>query len=433
MNLDKDINSEVSKNLPLWLPVFFVTLVVFGAGFLLGDSLGVDLVDEVRLEYYTPNNLTKKGFDDYNFDPFWKSLALINQKFMSSEDDFSISREDLIYGAIEGMVNVLGDPYTVFLKPELRENFNESMSGNFSGVGMEVGLRDDILTVISPLKNTPADKAGIMSGDKIIKIDDESTEGMDITTAVGKIRGESGTPVLITVLREGSTVPTEIEIIREVIDIPTLEHELTEDNIFIISLYNFGSSSAAEFRNALRTFENSGSDKLILDLRSNPGGYLDAAVDMSSRFLETGKVVLQEDFGNNEIKQVRSRGGAIIHPNLKMVILVNKGSASASEILAGALQEHGVATLVGTQTFGKGSVQEVIDIDKKTSLKVTIAKWLTPNGISISDGGLTPEIIVEEIPDSDKPSDYDTLNDTEKYFLLNDYQLNVAIDTINNI
>jgi len=259
---------------------------------------------------------------------------------------------------------------------------------------MEIGKRDGVLTVIAPLKGTPAEKAGIKPGDKIIKINGKSTADFNTDQAVKLIRGKSGTAVKITISREGVGKLMDINVVRGNINIPTIKTEIKGD-VFVISLYSFSATSPSLFRNALRKFIESKKNKLILDLRGNPGGYLEAAVDMASWFLPAGKVVVTEDYGPNKEKIVhRSKGYNIFNNNLKLVILVNGGSASASEILAGALQEYGIATLVGTKTFGKGSVQELINVTKNTSLKVTVAKWLTPNGISISKNGLTPDIKV---------------------------------------
>jgi carboxyl-terminal processing protease len=311
------------------------------------------------------------------------------------------------------------------LEPQQNENFQESIRGNFSGVGMEVGMEDDVITVISPLKNTPAELSGIQSGDKIVEIDGISTAGVSLDEAVNKIRGPVGSEVVLTVVREGAEELIEISIMRDVIDIPVLDYELRDDGVFVISLYNFSANSSNEFRDALREFVLSKSDKLVLDLRGNPGGYLESAIDIASWFLPAGKVIVQEDFGNDEVKYLRSKGYNIFTEALDMVVLVNRGSASASEIVAGALSEYGIATLVGTKTFGKGSVQELVPITPETSLKVTIARWLTPNGVSISDGGLTPDVIIS--PD-DLEGELAEMEPQEFF----DYQFEKALEILMN-
>lgn len=365
--------------------------------------------------------INKDGATTTNVDfaPFWKTWTLINEKYVptNSTSTEKVSDQKRVYGAIQGMVDSLGDPYTVFFPPVETKNFNEEISGNFEGVGMEVGIRDGILTVVSPLKGTPAYKAGIKAGDKVLKIDNTITNNLGTDEAIALIKGKKGTSVKLTLLREGNKDPFEISVIRDVINFPTVDTEIKSD-VFIIHLYSFSAISPDLFRNSLREFIDSGKHKLVLDLRGNPGGYLEAAIDMASWFLPPGKTVVKEDFRNVDKAQVyRSKGYNIFTDKLKLAILIDGGSASASEILAGALHDNGVGTLVGTQSFGKGSVQELVDITPETSLKVTIAKWLTPNGISISHQGLTPDVVVKL--------------DEKEFAKGNDTQLNKAIEILN--
>ncbi len=356
-------------------------VLIFGTGFFVGNN-----------KNHISNGVSAS--EPINLDLFWKTFNLLEEKFVSVSGE-KISDEDKIYGAISGLVESYGDPYTVFLPPEESEQFEETISGTFEGVGMEVGFKDGFLTVVSPLKNSPSEKAGIKSGDKIIAIDGETSMDITVDEAIKKIRGPQKTAVGLTIIREGEKDPILIEIMRDKITIPTLETK-TIDDVFVISLYNFTSSSSYDFRNALRQFIKSKKNKLILDLRGNPGGFLESAIDIASWFLPVGKSIVIEDFGDEgEQKIFRSKGYDIFTKNLKMVVLIDGGSASASEIVAGALEEHGVAKLVGETTFGKGSVQELLSINGETSLKVTIAKWLTPNGKSISDGGLEPNFKVK--------------------------------------
>ncbi len=341
-------------------------------------------------------NLSNKevGVDTtVDFEPFWKAWNLINAKSPSAKD---ATDQERVYGAIEGLVGSLEDPYTVFFPPEEAKAFSEEIAGNFSGVGMEVGIKNKILTVIAPLKGTPAEKAGIKTGDQILKIDKTVTSGLSNDEAVKLIRGEKGTAVVLTIFREGLKEPKEIKIVRDTIVIPTLDTETTKDGIFVVRLYSFDANAANAFDQAMQNFRNSGSDKLILDLRGNPGGYLDAAVDIASWFLPGGKVVVTEDYSAEQKPKIfRSRGYNAFNNKLKFVVLIDGGSASASEIVAGALQDHKVAKLVGEQSFGKGSVQEVMELTKDTLLKITVAKWLTPNGHMIHGKGLTPDYKVE--------------------------------------
>lgn len=307
------------------------------------------------------------------------------------------SKEERILAATEGLARSYGDPYTVFFPPEETESFSEDISGEFSGVGMEVGVRDEIITVITPLKGSPAEKAGMLPGHKILEIDGKSSLDMTIDEAVKHIRGDRGTSVELKIYREGEEESRTISIVRDVIQIPTLETEfLQEEDVFVISLFNFSQNSPELFRDALIEFQGTGSQKLILDVRGNPGGILGASVDIVSWFLPQGKVIVREKIGSDGEEMVyRSKGYNAFGKEIEIIVLVNAGSASASEILAGALSQNGVATLVGTTTFGKGSVQEFISLQNKSSMKVTIAKWLTPDNTSISENGIVPDYEVE--------------------------------------
>jgi carboxyl-terminal processing protease len=371
-----------------------IVIVVFlvAAAFFVGNFIGSEDGGSVSiLPVLNDNDTLQPAAVD--FTPLWKSWNIINEKFVPASTTEQVSDEDKLWGTIQGLAASLKDPYTVFLPPQDSQIFEDDISGNFEGVGMEIGIRNDVLTVIAPLKGTPAFQAGLKSGDKIIKIDDTSTEGITVDKAVKLIRGEGGTAVNFTITREGENEFLEISVVRDVIEIPTIDSRLRDDGIFVIELYNFSAISPHLFRNALREFVEAQTDMLILDLRNNPGGFLEASVDIASWFLSTGKVIVTEDSsGNQKPKIHRSKGYNIFNENLKMVILINGGSASASEILAGAMSQHGVAKLVGSKTFGKGSVQELIKITPETSLKLTIARWLTPDGTSISENGITPDI-----------------------------------------
>lgn len=325
---------------------------------------------------------------------FWRVWNLLDKKFVTSSTS-TPSLEERMQGAISGMVRSYGDPYTVYLPPEDAEAFAEEISGNFSGVGMEVGMRDQMITVIAPLPDSPAKEAGVLAGDVVVKIDGTSTEGMGIDKAVKLIRGEKGTEVTLSVYREGEGDFLDITIVRDVINIPTLETEVADD-VFVVKLYSFNALAESKMQKAMKEYQDGDYDKMILDLRGNPGGFLESAVSIAGYFLPTGKVVVRESFGDDREEQVYRTSG---HPYAKftpdnLVVLMDGGSASASEILAGALSEHGVATTIGETTFGKGSVQELVDLPDGSSLKVTIARWLTPEGVSFSEGGLEPNISV---------------------------------------
>ena len=368
---------------------FVVSSVCFLA---LGVNIGLSRqpeIDKVTTVYGKETAVNTQA----DFTPFWRVWNTINEKYPGAE---GVSDQEKIYGAIAGLVDSLNDPYSVYFTPDETKIFEETIAGNFIGVGIEVGIKDKILTVIAPLKNTPAYKAGVKAGDKILKIDSTLTSELSIDQAIKIIRGEKGTTVVFTILSKDETEPKEIKIVRDVINVPTLDTELRSDGIFVIKLYSFSENSSTLFRNAIKNFAESKSDKLLIDLRGNPGGYLSSAIDMSSWFLPSGKAVVIEDMGKDSKQKVfRSSGKNIFTDKLKFVILIDGGSASASEIVAGAMQDHGVAKLVGSQSYGKGSVQEVVDVTNDTVFKITIAKWLTPNGNSISQKGLTPDIKVD--------------------------------------
>ena len=329
------------------------------------------------------------------FDPVWKAWRILEDKFVPSTTTQAVTGQDKVWGMISGLAQSYDDPYTTFMPPEEAKNFEEEISGEFGGVGVEIGFRNGMLTVIAPLKDTPADRAGIRSGDIIVEVDDQSTQGMTMDEVVGVIRGDIGTEVVFTFAREGEGEFLTISVVRDVIEIPTMEYEVVEGDVFIISLYNFGGTATREMRNALREFVAGSYTRLIIDLRGNPGGYLSAAVDVASWFLPAGKVIVTEDYGDNKESIVhRSKGQDVTKDDWRIAILVDGGSASASEIVAGALREHGKAVLIGEQTFGKGSVQELVPVTPDTSLKVTVARWLTPESHSISASGLEPDLVV---------------------------------------
>jgi carboxyl-terminal processing protease len=360
--------------------------------FFFGIFIGVNNKTEIE-KVVSLSNKENSVVSQTDFSPFWKAWNTLDEKAQNASE---ASTQDRVYGAIQGLVSSLDDPYSVFFPPDEAKAFSEEIAGNFTGVGMEVGVKNKILTVIAPLKDTPAERAGIMTGDQILKIDKTLTTGMGSDEAIKLIRGEKGTTVVLTIFREGLKEPKEIKIVRDIINVPTLDTEVRPDGIFVIKLYSFSANSAGLFNQAMQKFMESGSNKLILDLRGNPGGYLDSAVDIASWFLEGGKTVVTEDYGKSQKPKVfRSRGYNIYTDKLKFVVLINGGSASASEIVAGALQDNGKAKLVGEQSFGKGSVQEVINLTKDTLLKITVAKWLTPNGNMIHGKGLTPDYKVE--------------------------------------
>ncbi len=361
--------------------------LIFMVGFYVGKDYSIPEINKI-LNVGNKEAGLPVGID---FAPFWKVWNLLSDKYYATKMP---TDQDRVWGAIAGLTSSMGDPYTLFMPPTEKKSFDDQIRGNFGGVGMELGMKEGKITVIKPLKGNPAEKAGIKAGDIIVKINGKTAEGQTVEDAVKQIRGKVGTSVKVTFTRVGKKASFEIELIRDTITVPTVETS-TKDGVFIIRLASFSEVADGQFRVALREFIESGKDKLILDMRGNPGGYLGSAVDMASFFLPAGKMVVEEKGKDGEHKEYRSFGYNIFNENLKMVILVDQNSASAAEILAGALQEHGVAKLLGTRTFGKGSVQELVPVTDNTSLKVTIARWYTPNGRSISEGGLTADYEVK--------------------------------------
>lgn len=382
----------------------FLALILAAASFVTGtqvDKVAVSDTQTAGLFSFFTRPATETTHGDTDLTQFWRVWELMDEKFVSANSEVTVTDEEKINGAIEGMVKAFGDPYTTFLPPVESAAFAEDISGNFSGVGMEIGIRDDLITVIAPLPGTPAEKAGLLPGDIITQIDETPTDNMRVDEAVRLIRGDKGTPVELSIYREGELEIKTYTVIRDTIDIPTIATEQIDD-VFIIRLFSFNAISEMKTQEALREFTRSDASKLVLDLRGNPGGYLQSAVAISSFFLPTGKVVVKESFGEEELdKLYRSSGRTIRDFNKNdFVVLVDNGSASASEILAGALREHEVATLIGVNTFGKGSVQELIPLPDNSSVKITVARWLTPNGVSISDGGLKPDVTITRTPEN---------------------------------
>ena len=377
------IMSNRLKYLLIGILAFLLFAAAFGGGIFVGLATTQPSVSSI----------------DVDLAPFWKAWKILDDKFVNNHSSSSTitatsTAERRVWGAISGMTEALGDPYTVFLPPEEKKDFEENITGNFGGVGMEIDVKNRVLTVVSALKNTPAKKAGIKSGDQIIKIDGQETDLLALTEAVKLIRGEVGTSVTVIIRRAGES-DRPITIVRAKISIPTLDTE-TRDGVFIIRLYNFNANAAKAFREALREFIEAKTDKLIIDLRGNPGGLLDAAVDMASWFLPAGQpVVIERRRTKEEDKIYRSYGYDIFTNQLKLAILIDGGSASASEILAGALSEYGIGALIGEKSFGKGSVQELVEVTENSSLKITVAKWLTPKLKSLVDNGLEPDITVK--------------------------------------
>lgn len=333
------------------------------------------------------------------FPTFWEAWDTLHSLYIEDLDD-----QELFYGAVVGMVNATGDPYTSFANPDDTKQFQETLSGSFSGVGIEIGVQKGLVTVIAPLKGSPADQAGIEAGDIIVGIDDEPvTSDQNLNDVVKRIRGRKGEPVKLAVIREGDSEPQEISVTRDTIVIESVHTEIT-DGIAHIELSSFNGDTTEQFLESVRDIQRAGAQGIILDVRSNPGGFLQTSVDIASHFLKPGTIVVTER--GREESSYKTKGS----PNLAdipLVVLINKGSASASEILAGALNEQRQAPLVGEKSFGKGSVQELITLKDGSSLKVTVAKWFTPNGRSINEEGIEPTITVEDNRETEEDEQLD--------------------------
>ncbi len=369
-----------------------VAAVAFGAGLFTSGSENASAV-------ISRFSLIGDGLDatpDRNADlaSFWKAWNALQTDFVITNASSTLPvTKDKIFGAIQGLTNSYGDPYTVFMPPEEAKLFAESISGSFGGVGMEIDVKDGVLIVVAPLKGTPAEAAGIRKGDYIVAIDGKTTEGVPVHVAVTRIRGPIGTTVALSLVRDKK--PLEIKVTRATIQVPETEDGLDEKSgVYHIALFSFTSNSADLFNQAFMRFKASGSKKLVVDLRSNPGGYLDASVDIASHFLPKGANVVTEDFGGKQKNVMHTSLGYDDLPGgTKVVVLIDNGSASASEIFAGALKDHTVATIIGTKSFGKGSVQTLTPIDGGT-LKITVARWVTPAGTWIMGNGIIPDITV---------------------------------------
>lgn len=329
-----------------------------------------------------------------DFSLFWDAIDMVRQKYVDAE---GVKDEKLLYGAIKGAIGAFDDPYTSYFEPSDAKKFEEDLQGSFGGIGAEIGMRNEQILVISPLKGNPAEAAGLKPMDKILKIGDKFTAGMTVEDAVKMIRGEAGTEVSLLIMRNGWTDAKDFTIKRAVINVPTLDTAMktlpSGKKVVHMQLYNFNANVPELFYNASLAAAKDGAEGIVLDMRNNPGGFLDVATEIAGWFMPSGKTVVKERTRDGSEEVLRANGNAAF-ADMPVVVLVNAGSASASEILAGALRDNRGAKLVGEKTFGKGSVQEVERMKNGATIKVTIAHWLTPNGEKIDKVGLKPDIEV---------------------------------------
>jgi carboxyl-terminal processing protease len=357
---------------------------------------------------------------------FTEVLSIVQNQYVDE-----VPPKELIYSAIKGTLRGL-DPHSSFLDPDSYRDMQVETSGSFGGLGIEITLKDDILTVVAPIDGTPAHRAGLHTGDRIVKIDGLPTKDMQLADAVKRMRGKPGTKVLISIVREGWAEPKDFEIVREQIKVQSVKTVDMGEGVEYLKLRQFQEQSPHDLEVALEKFSKAGMKALVLDLRNNPGGLLTAAVEVSEKFIDDGKLVV---YTEGRVKNQNMRFPAHAkrgYSQMPMVVLVNQGSASASEIVAGALQDWGRATIVGTQTFGKGSVQTIIPLSDGSGLRLTTAKYFTPKGRSIHGKGITPDVIVEA-PKEPAPKDRplpsaDPLDDMKK-----DVQLQKALEVIKTL
>jgi len=389
-----------------------VTVGLLGGVFYAGYDFGNKVVEYPN---YSADVMEPKDTLNANFNLFWEAWHRLRSKQI---DAANVGDQDFVYGSIEGLARSFNDPYTVFFPPVEAAQFVENVKGNFGGIGAEIGIRDSVLTVIAPLENSPAQRAGLRAGDLILKVDDERTEGLDITAAVGLIRGEIGKPVILNVFRDGWAQPRDIEVIRGKIVIPTLATEFFDDGkIAQVKLFAFNENAPEVFYSHVAGALSTGVEGMILDLRNNPGGYLEVAQHLAGWFLPKNTLVVSERFRSTSDTQLFADGNEALL-DLPVVVLINGGSASASEILAGALRDQRGVLLVGEKSFGKGTVQEIEDLSDGSSLKITIAKWVLPKGHILTEG-LDPDYEV-------KLTDEDIENK-------NDKQLDKALEVLRDL
>ncbi len=403
--------SEQNKKNLRKIPIIFLVIVLIAASFVFGWQLGQQKPkDLVPIEGIINPELNKPA--DVDFSLFWEAWRILQQYYLRAD---KLDYHKMIYGAIKGAVESLEDPYTTFFTPEDAKKFTEDVSGSFGGVGIEIAKKDNVLMIVSPLEDTPAWRAGLKAGDKILAINDEATDLMTIDEAVKKIRGEKGTKVTLKIMREGFETSKDFVIERDIINVPAVKIEFLSDNIAHLKLLSFNENISYEFYRAAMQIIMKNSRGIILDLRNNPGGYLEKSVEIGGWFVKRGEVIVREK-ERNDREQLFKAGGNQMFLNMPMVVLINEGSASAAEILAGALRDLRGIKLIGVKSFGKGSVQTLTPLSDNSMLKITIAEWLTPDGHQINDKGLEPDIEVKMDENQDK-----------------DLQLEKAIETIKEI
>ncbi len=377
-----------------WILIVVVFLVATAASFRSGLLMGSNGFNFDAKQFKIVNQKDQPTVVDYGL--LWEAIGVVGDKYIEKPVD----QQKVLYGAIRGAVSAAGDQYTEFFDPEEYASFKTDLKGTFDGIGAEIGKRNGVVVIIAPLENSPAERAGLRPKDAIVSVNSESTVDLSVDEVVQRIRGEKGTEVVLTLYREGQSDTFDVTIKRETIEVKSVKLEYKQQGdkkIAVLKLARFGEDTKALFRQAVDEVKQSGAQGLILDLRNDPGGYLEVAVDVASYWLPKDKLVVTEDH-SGEGSVIYNSYGYNSLAGLKTVVLINGGSASASEILAGALRDHNLATLIGEKSFGKGSVQELVELDGGGAVKVTIAKWITPSGKNLNKEGLSPdqEIVLSE-------------------------------------
>lgn len=378
-----------------WLILIVFLFLSLIASFRLGYVMGKKGFVYEPKEFKVINQNEAPKVVDYQL--LWDAIRVVNEKFIEKP----ATPEQILYGAVRGAVESFKDPYTTFFEPQNLETFKTDLAGSFEGIGAEIGKRDGQIVIIAPLDDMPAQKAGVMAKDIILEVDGQSTEGWSVEEAVSKIRGKKGTKVTLKLFREGRITPFDVTIERDKIEIKSVKWEFKEverngrtKNLAIIRLIKFGDDTLGLLQKAVNEILLKDVDGIILDLRNNPGGYLQTAADVASYWVEGGRLIVKEEVKDHSGNEFRANGQNRLK-NYKTVVLINGGSASAAEILAGALQDYGLARLIGEKSFGKGSVQQLVDLRGGTAVKVTVARWITPGGKNLNKQGLTPDLEVK--------------------------------------
>lgn len=378
---------ENKNNIHQIFPKFIVSIFLLLLGIWVGHYINLPFLDSNAPKYQVINKIYTK--DNVDFSTFWQVWDKLNSTFLNKKD---LSGQKLLQGAISGLVNAAGDPYTSYFDPDANKSFTDQITGSFEGVGIELGVKDNKLVVMAPLDDSPAKKSGILAGDQILEINSKDATKMSLGDAVTLIRGKSGTSIKLTVLRDGKTDPLKFDLTRATITIKTIKTSIVGDRA-VVSISRFGDNTTTEWDSAVSDLISKGIKKIVIDLRNDPGGRLDAAIHIGGDFLTKNDVVVQQEDANGTKQQFKSDTDGRLQDE-KVIILINKGSASASEIVSGALHDHNKATLVGETSFGKGTVQAVTDLTDGSGLHITIAKWLTPNGTWVHGKGITPDVVV---------------------------------------